>query len=104
MIVKSFSIQKAREIKRRICLSIFCIWFPLLGRSMFNLIRFVTEFDRYFVFESLENNTFSYPLFVIWYLSFADFIPIIFQLYSLRIIIHNHWKILDEIIINKYVR
>ncbi|CAI2373236.1 unnamed protein product [Moneuplotes crassus] len=93
--LKKFSPVQAKQMKKRVVLSVMFISGPMYLRGVENLIRFVVDRDRTFIEHSLHNNTFGYPLFIISFYILGDLIPITTMMISMKTVINHYYQSLQ---------
>lgn len=92
-----FSAAKAQQMKKRIIWSVTLISSTFFIRGWFNLIRVIMKLDKLFISQSLKENTIYYPLFIFFYFTIVDILPIWFQMLATKIVIDHYQRKLGSI-------
>ena len=88
--LKKLSTLRAMQMKKRIILSSILISIPLFLRGLYNLLKIKFKFDKEFANESLKNNDYRFPLFILVYYTSVDILPMLFQMLSVKWVIDHY--------------
>ena len=86
-----FSPSKAKTLKIRIILSTIFISLPFMVRAIFNFTKILFKFNSTFKFDSLANDDFNYPLFLIAFYLVVDILPMLVQMLLIRFVLYHDY-------------
>jgi hypothetical protein len=90
--VKLFSKKKAKDIKWKVIVSIVLVLIPFIIRGTYTVLSKIYDIEDIIIGNSIENNTWAYPIFInSWYIV-NDIIPVVAQIISSSIVIHDFKK------------
>lgn len=94
--LKEISWVKAKVLKNRIIWSALIISIPFFLRGAYNLVKIPLHIDEEFEEKSLEKDNFKFPIFILFYHTTVDILPMIFQMVLVKWVIDHYRRRLNS--------
>jgi hypothetical protein len=88
--LKEISGIKAKVLKNRIRWSAFIIAIPFLARGTYNSIKIFLNIDNKFETDSLQKDNYKFPVFILFYHTLVDILPMTFQMLLVKWVIDHY--------------